>query len=161
MIVLTADHHAAPAHSAHVHGVGHLTIAIDADGVLLAELQTPGDNLFGFEGAPRTAAEQRIADLARSQLADGNHVVRFNNEAECVFEDGSMDDDEYPDDDAHSNVRIVYQFTCAEPDRLTRMETDLFEAFERFEEIETVFLSPRGQEGFALTAAAPRHRLAR
>jgi hypothetical protein len=103
-----------------------------------------------------------------TRLLDGASMLRFNGEAGCEFRGATSGDDDHHDagdghhdDHVHSDVHIIYQFQCANPDRLTRIETGLFDAFERLEEIDAVFLSPQGQEGFELTPATPDHRIAR
>lgn len=167
-LAMGMGHQAAPAHSAHVHGSAQLAIAVDAGGQLEAELEAPGDSVFGFEGAPRTEDQRHIMAQAMARLLDGAALIRFNDEAGCQFrgassgEDGHHDTADHPHEaHGHSDAHIVYQFQCAHPDRLTRIETGLFTAFGRLEEIESVFLSPWGQEGFELTPASPEHRIAR
>ncbi|MDF1768586.1 DUF2796 domain-containing protein [Maricaulis sp.] len=158
---LAADHHAAQTHAAHVHGEAQLVIAIDAEGLLQAEFEAPGDSVFGFEGVPRTEAQHQAVDQAQTWLADGNSILQVNRDAECVFQVAELDDEPHHDDNAHTDVRVTYHFSCASPDRLERMETRLFERFSRLEEVEAVFLSPDGQEGFDLTPASPGYRFQR
>ena len=150
----------AEAHGAHVHGVGHLAIALDADGRIEAELETPGHNVFGFEHAPRDAAERRIVSDARAQLLAEGNALRFDDEAGCRYLGGGVAGEDGADHGYH-DVRVTFRFECAAPARLKRVETRLFEVFEGFEEIEAVFISSERQDGFELTPASPAHRLSR
>jgi len=160
LILAAHSDHEAEAHGAHVHGVGHLAIALDAHGRIEAELDTPGDNVFGFEHAPRDAAERRIVQDARSSLLAEGLALRFNGEAGCRYLGGDIAG-VHEGEASHRDLRVSYRFQCAAPQRLTRVQTGLFEAFERFEEIEGVFISPARQEGFELTPSSPARRLSR
>jgi len=157
LMVLAVDQHETHTHAAHVHGVGHLAIAIDSDGQLQAELVAPGDSVFGFEHAPQTADDRATVEQARARLLDGDATLWFNREAGCVLQSADMDGDE----DSYRDVKVTYRFACSRPARLERVETGIFDGFERFEEIETVFLSPSGQEGFELTPTATGYRFRR
>ena len=165
-LAMGAGLHGAQGHAAHVHGSGQLAMAMDAGGQLQAEFEAPGDSVFGFEGPPRSGAQRETMAQAMTRLLDGANMLGFNGEAGCDFRGATSGDDghhhaadDHHDDHAHSNVHIIYQFQCAHPGRLTRIETSLFAAFERLEEIDTVFLSPQGQQGFELTPTSPDHRI--
>lgn len=186
LAAVSASQDMPPSHRAHVHGVGQLTIAMDESGRVEAELDAPGDTVFGFEGAPTSAVQHQSADRARAQLLDGTGIIRFSAGASCTFEhagivqDGdagdSLDEEHGSDEEhghhadhdheddghhMHSDVRVIYHFACSRPDRLRDVETGLFDLFERFEKIDTVFLSRDGQQGFELTPSSPVHRLQR
>lgn len=156
LTVLAALLAAADEHAAHVHGVAHLGIGMDGSGAIEAELETPGHNVYGFERAPRDAVERRIVEDAHALLLGSGNAVNFNAEAGCRYLGG-----EFAGDGGYNDLRIVYRFECAAPDRLNRIETGLFGLFDDFEEVEGVFLDPGRQDGFELTPAAPAHRLAR
>lgn len=159
-----ADDHAAHEHGAHVHGVGELGIALDADGRVEAELNTPGHNVFGFEREPRNAQERQLVSDARVALVAEDGVLRFNREAGCRFLGGEIagqGEADHDPHDAYRDVRVTVRFQCTAPERLDRVETGLFDRFGGFEEIEGVFISPARQEGFELTPSSPGHRLSR
>lgn len=149
-----ADHDGHEEHAAHVHGVGHLGVAIDAGGQVEAEFETPGYNLFGFEREPRDADEVRLVSEARSSLLAEGVVLRLDRDAGCAYLGGEIADTGYHD------IRVTYRFECAQPQRLRRIGTGVFEVFERFEAIEAVLVSPDRQTGFDLTPSAPDYRLA-
>ena len=67
---------------AHRHGVARLDVAVDGTRVSLA-LDTPLDNLLGFEHAPRNAAERRAADAAVATLRQAAALFRFDIAAGC------------------------------------------------------------------------------
>lgn len=52
---------------AHVHGEGHLDLAVDGSQVSIS-LRLPGDTVVGFEAAPRNAAQREAVQTAQRQL---------------------------------------------------------------------------------------------
>lgn len=143
---------------AHVHGEGDLAVAVEASGRLIAEIQSPGDSFFGFEGEPRNAQQRRAVEQARTVLMNGAGLLRFNGEADCRFQGAEITEDGHG---GHSDIRVAYQFQCARPDRISRLETALFDAFPRLHEMHGIYLSPRGQDAFELTPSSPGRRLPR
>ncbi|MFC4725766.1 DUF2796 domain-containing protein [Glycocaulis abyssi] len=66
----------------HVHGLAELAVAINPDGTLVAELESPLYNLIGFERAPRNADEYALVAAAIAAL-EGDARPAFNAEAGC------------------------------------------------------------------------------
>ena len=67
---------------AHVHGEADLMVAIDRDGLVLAELATPAWNLFGFEGASQSAAQDQVLTEVAAQLNDAT-LIGASADAGC------------------------------------------------------------------------------
>lgn len=88
----------------HVHGLADLAVALNPDGTLVAELESPLYNLIGFERAPRNAEEAALIDAAIGALLERALPV-FNAEAGCVAGDIALDGfppaDAPEDSDAH------------------------------------------------------------
>ena len=72
---------------AHVHGIAKLDVAVEATKITV-QLESPLDNLLGYERAPRTDAERRQADAmvarlkaradeARVRIWPGNNIGYF------------------------------------------------------------------------------------
>ncbi|MBX2808645.1 MAG: DUF2796 domain-containing protein [Cellvibrionaceae bacterium] len=61
----------------HVHGEAVLLIAIDDKQVLL-ELETPADNILGFEHKPSTAAQKKVLHDSLARLADYTAVLQLD-----------------------------------------------------------------------------------
>ncbi len=70
-------------HGAHVHGVGHLNIAVDGD-LLLIELISPAMDLLGFEHAPRTETQRQTIEATRAQLQAPEQLFTPTPAAGCV-----------------------------------------------------------------------------
>jgi hypothetical protein len=156
----------AAAGKAHEHGVARLDLAVDATRVTI-ELDTPLDNLLGFERAPRTDAERAKADAAVARLRDGAALFRIDGAAGCTLANvdlvspplqlgaataGSGD---------HGDLVGTYQFNCKVAARAGFVEVGLFEAFPGFKRIELQVATPRGQLKATLRRPSSRVVLAR
>src|SRR5258706_3942509 len=67
---------------AHAHGVARLDIAVEGSS-LTVQLQSPLDNLLGFERAPRTDAERRQADAVVARLGAAAAMFSIDPAAQC------------------------------------------------------------------------------
>jgi len=99
----------------HEHGAAQLNIAIDGD-TLVIELESPWDNLVGFEHAPSTDEQQMLVDDAMALLNEPQLLFSLAN-AECAtlepFIDSSMggepshdehhSHDDHDDHDSHGS----------------------------------------------------------
>lgn len=75
---------------AHVHGEASLSVALDASGLVYAELDGAAWNFYGFERAPASDAERdtiRAVRLAVSQEA----MIVFPERAGCTLSEVSVD----------------------------------------------------------------------
>jgi Protein of unknown function (DUF2796) len=152
---------------AHEHGVARLDVAVDATRITI-ELDTPLDNLLGFERAPRTDAERAKADAAVARLRAGTTLFRIDGAAGCTLDKvdlvsaplqlgaapaaGSGD---------HGDLNGSYQFTCKAAAKAGFVEVGLFEAFAGFKRIELQVATPRGQLKATLRRPSSRVVLAR
>lgn len=84
----------------HVHGQAEMYIVIENQAVFL-ELESPADNILGFEHAPSNAAEQQRLEQMTEQLNDYQALVAFNN-GDCKVTDASTTSPFKNVDDHHS-----------------------------------------------------------
>ena len=86
----------------HVHGLASLNVAI-ADSSVFIELNSPWNNLVGFEHAPESEQQHELVDQALQQLNDPEALFKFND-GDCsiveVSVENSMSDDVHHDDHA-------------------------------------------------------------
>jgi hypothetical protein len=68
---------------AHEHGAAQLEVVIDGTQVHL-HLQTPLDNLVGFEHAPRTPAHHEALSQMETRLNEGHTLFVFPEKAGCT-----------------------------------------------------------------------------
>lgn len=152
---------AAPAHE---HGVAHLDVAL-VSGRLEVVLETPLDNLLGFERAPRNDAERRSADQAVARLRDAARMLQPDPAAGCVAEPTDV---QAPvlglgpvpaGGDGHAELQASWAFQCKAPP--AHLDLRLFESFGRLRSIEAQVVTAKGQRKARLTPAARRVMLAR
>ena len=94
----------------HEHGHAFLNIAIDGNTAVL-ELESPWNNLVGFEHAPSTEEQHTKVDAAMAMLNQPGELFAFNG-TDCVMSgavvqsslgEGDEHDDEHDHDDDHKD----------------------------------------------------------
>ena len=160
------------ASAAHEHGVARLDVAVDAGRVSI-ELDTPLDNLLGFERAPRTDAERDKATALVARLRAAELLFRIDAAAGCTLAKvelvsvalglgkaaagaaaGSAASD-------HSDLHAVFEFRCKNGARAGFVELGLFDAFPALKRIELQVVTPKGQLKATLRKPASRVMLVR
>jgi hypothetical protein len=142
-------------HAPHAHGVAELRVAVDGKRLHI-ELESPLDNLVGFEHAPKTARERAALAAAEETLRGGDALFVLPAEAGCVLEavelaspypQSAGDDPGHgrDDEEAHSDMDVAYEFDCANPAALTTMRVNLTVAFPRMQRIQAETATPAGQ----------------
>lgn len=162
--------HPAVAGKAHQHGVAKLDVALEGQQLTL-ELDSPLDNLLGFERAPRTAAERQRADAMATRLRQPQTLFQPDAAAGCTPGPVALNAPVLGLSDAagapaaapgaaaasdHADLAARFVFTCTRPEALRQVEVGLFKGFSGFKRIETQVVTPRGQARRTLTPAAPR-----
>ena len=161
---------AAPARAgkAHQHGLARLDIAVDASRVSIV-LDTPLDNLLGFERAPRTDAERQQADAAVALLRDGGRLFRIDPATGCTLAKVELasaalklgDAAAAPAPEGHADLEARFDFDCKQGGRAASVEVGLFEAFKRLQRLDLQLATPRGQMKAVLQRPASRVALVR
>ncbi|KQV81221.1 DUF2796 domain-containing protein [Rhizobacter sp. Root1221] len=139
------------AEHAHVHGTARLDVAIDA-GKITLQLETPLDNLVGFERAPRTDAErQRVADMLAT-LRQAGALFTIDPAAQCT--PGRVDlvsaalqlgpAGGSGDPDGHADLDGTFEFNCARAGQAAYIDVGLF-AFPHLKSVDVQAATPRGQ----------------
>lgn len=154
---------------AHEHGALKLDVAIDGSRLTIA-MQTPLDNLLGFERAPRTDAERKAAAdlLARLRSPDpGAPLFAANAAAQCtlgkvevsapVLEPGAK----AAASDGHADLDATYEFGCARPEELRTLDVGMFDAYRRAKRIDVQMAGPKGQSKATLRRPARTLQLPR
>ncbi|GAP38880.1 putative zinc-binding protein [Piscinibacter sakaiensis] len=138
---------------AHTHGQARLDVALDGGQLSLA-LEVPLDSLVGFERAPRTAQERARVDAVLAGLRAADGLVRPNPEAGCrlagvelnsaALKLGPAASSAAPDD-GHADLDADLRFDCTQPERLRRIDLDLFKAWPRLQRVDVQVALPSGQ----------------
>jgi predicted secreted protein len=163
----------AQAGPAHQHGVARLDVAVEANRVTLY-LDTPLDNLLGFERAPRTDAERQQADAAVARLKDADKLFRIDGNAGCKLAKVTLTSPALGlpvpasgapavpvAKDEHADLEGRFEFSCTAGVRAGFVEVYLFDAFAQMKRIELQLVSPKGQMKATLARPASRVALVR
>ncbi|MBC7781251.1 MAG: DUF2796 domain-containing protein [Proteobacteria bacterium] len=142
---------AALAQGAHVHGLVRLDVAVDVK-TLTVKLQAPLDSLLGFEHRPRTPAQKTAAGAVLERINDVSALVRPEAAAMCMASQTNVESETLQSskpaggkEAAHAELEATYQFTCAQPDKLTFIEFGFFDAFKRIQRIDVQVVGGKGQ----------------
>lgn len=161
-----AGEHAHGAQAPHVHGEASLDIAWEG-GTLEVRLESPADNLLGFEHAPASDAERAALASAVAALKDGTGLFRFPPGAGCTLAAAAVESEllaaaprpGHGTGEAHADLDADYRFDCAAPERLSQIEVGLFRAFPGIRDLRVRYAGPFGQGAGELSAADPVLRL--
>lgn len=134
---------------AHVHGVARLDIAIEAQRITL-QLESPLDNLLGYERPPRTDAEHRQADAMVARLRAAATMFRIDPAAQCTPAGVELASSALqlgqpePSEAGHADIDGSFEFHCVDAARAAYIDTALFE-FARLQRLVVQVAAPRGQ----------------
>lgn len=152
---------------AHVHGVAKLDIAVEATR-LTVQLQSPLDNLLGFERAPRTDAERKQADAAVAKLMAADTMLRIDPAAQCSLANvdlassalklGKPDPEE--EKGGHADIDGSFEFNCVDAAKAAYVDVGLFE-FSHLQRVEVQAATPHGQFKRELNRPVKRMMLTR
>jgi hypothetical protein len=153
---------------AHEHGVARLDIAVDP-GHVMFDLDTPLDNLLGFEHAPRNDAESAKVQGAVALLRAAEALFRIDAAAACKLVATELVSAPLqlgppgpgPARDGHGDLEGHFEFRCKDGTRAGFVELGLFEAFPALQRIELQVATPRGQLKATLRRPASRVALVR
>lgn len=157
--------HAHNSLAAHEHGVGSLNLVIDGDEVSI-ELDSPADNLLGFEYLPTTDADKAKVKALRTQLNEAQALFVFPPAAGCSLKEVELSSplfdaiaDEHAHQhadkpaDAHADIQAHFHFTCTHAAELDQVQVALFSAFPGTQRLLLQAIGPKGQQGGELSEA--------
>jgi hypothetical protein len=158
LFVALGGMHVAAQEAKHVHGTVRLDVAIEG-GKLTIQLEAPLDSVLGFEHRPRTDAQRKAAAALLEQMKDVRAVVRPDADAQCSLAESSVESDALAParpgttakDGEHADLDATYEFTCAQPQNLRKLDVALFDSFKRVRRVETRVAGAKGQSGRVLT----------
>jgi len=145
---------------AHVHGVARLDVAVDG-GTLTLGLESPLDNLLGFEHLPRTEAQRAAVRAMKEVLGKPESLFVASAAAQCVsisvkLESPVLEPAAKDAGDGHADLDGEFVFRCAHPEALHGVEVKLFAAFPHLQRVNAQIAGPRNQTAVVLTAQQPR-----
>ena len=172
LVLLPAALHAGE--KAHQHGVAILEMTVDG-GTLRLRLESPLNNLAGFEHAPKNDAQKKTIRAMADKLTRPAALFAPSPQAECVpvstrIESPMLDPAllqavGYPPvageqgaaighkhEDGHAELIADYEFRCTQPQHLSALEVKLFDAFPNLKQLDAQVAGPRGQKAARLTS---------
>lgn len=152
---------------AHEHGVARLDLAVES-GRLTLDLDTPLDNLLGFERAPRSNAERERVALVLARLRDAGTLFRIDPAAGCTPAKVELVSAALglgagaATQDGHGELEGHFEFTCQAGARAGFVDVGgLFKAGVRLRRVELQVVTAKGQMKATLVPTASRVVLAR
>lgn len=170
------DHnHGSDSLGAHQHGVAQLNVVLDSGNVEI-ELDSPADNLVGFEYIPTREDDLEKVRSVRQRMQDPDNLFRFPVAAGCNLQEvelksplfdalngepasqerghGHDDDHDHQHEQAtHNDIEAHYSFECSNPGALSQIEVTLFNQFPGTERLVLQAIGDAGQQGGELTPA--------
>jgi hypothetical protein len=161
---------AVQAAGAHQHGVASLELVADGDSFTVT-LDSPLDNLLGFERGPRTEAERAQVRAMAQRLHSNAALVLPAAAAGCQLQGVDLASDVItpallaaapaaaaaaapaPKGEGHADLEASFRFQCAQPQALKSVALGgLFQAFPRLRQLDAALVAPGVQRGAKLRA---------
>ena len=139
----------------HSHGTSNVTIALD-NKLLQIELEAPLSDIVGFEGKPKTELQKQLLKNASDTLKNWANVFKFKD-GSCAKDKVTIlgenkknhthnhKDHHNKDNSVHSDIKILYEFNCMNPNNFKSIEIRLFELFPNIKKINTRWTTINGQ----------------
>ncbi|MFN4024324.1 MAG: DUF2796 domain-containing protein [Hyphomonas sp.] len=131
--------------SAHVHGVADLALVLEGSS-LTAEMISPLAN-FGLSEAEGVITDEVITSLPTMILLTGGNCTGETPQAEIDRSSG------------HTDARITFSWTCADPSSLMAASFAGFSTYQGFETVNAIFLDGSTQKAAELKPSAPQFAL--
>ncbi|MES2530346.1 MAG: DUF2796 domain-containing protein [Pseudomonadota bacterium] len=156
----------AQAQHAHVHGLIKLDIAIEGPSIVIA-MESPLDNLVGFERAPRTDAERQTVEDAVATLRAADKLFDIDPAGNCKLGPVNLQSPALglgqasaadAAGGAHADLDATLAFNCTNATAVKYIDVSLFTAFKGPRQIDVQIASPKGQ--FQRSLKRPNTRLA-
>lgn len=136
---------------AHAHGAAKLDVGVEATRITF-QLETPLDNLVGFERAPRTSAERQRVDAAVAKLRAPDQLFKLDPAAQCRLDKVNLQSTALglgqPDPkeaaDGHADLDASFEFSCTDATKARFVDLGLFD-FSRLQRLQAQVATPRQQ----------------
>jgi len=98
-------------HGAHVHGAAELDVVAEGKRLSIT-LESPADNLLGFEHAPKTPAETAKLQQVNAALKSAAKLFVPDAAGQCQAGSARITPPKF-NQSGHSEYAVEYQFSCA------------------------------------------------
>jgi hypothetical protein len=134
----------------HDHGHAKLGVAVDGNDIAF-DLEIPGDDVFGFEHAPKNDAEKKAVDDAMATL-NGKAPDLFVMPPDLGCKVASAKADHHQEGE-HGDVDANYKLACAKSPAGASVKLGLFAKFPRLREVKVQVNSGAKQGAQSVTSA--------
>jgi hypothetical protein len=143
---------------AHVHGVAELRVVVDGPQLQIS-LESPLDNLLGFEHVPRTDVQHTAVRQMARTLRDAASVFTPTAAAHCHLATvrlassaalGESIEATPADGDGHADLDADFSWTCDAPQALAGVDVDLMRHFPNLRRLKVQVAAPSGQRALDL-----------
>ncbi|MDB5815924.1 MAG: ABC-type metal ion transport system, periplasmic component/surface adhesin [Rhodocyclales bacterium] len=150
---------------AHVHGLANLEVSIEGNTLSIA-MESPLDNLIGFERAPKTPAEiNKVRSMAAS-LRAADKVFVTNSQAACkpvsvklassaldpaLLGEAPANTQAAVEHGEHADLDANFSFRCDKIAALNSLTVQLFDGFANMKTLDVKLVTPKRQHAARLT----------
>jgi hypothetical protein len=136
---------------AHVHGQLKLDVAVDGPTVVI-DMESPLDNIVGFERAPKTDAEKKLVEEAVAQLRAADKLFIVDPAANCKL--GPVDlrsgalglgNPDPSEPVGHADLDATFSFNCTNAAAAKFIDLNLFSVFKGLRQIDSQIATAQGQ----------------
>ena len=161
-IILLSEAFAQNGHNSHVHGTSNITIALD-NNVLQIQLKTPLMDIAGFEGKPKTQLQKQTLKKVSNELKNWENIFKFpvgscSNKRVTVLDKHIKEHDHKhknhnnEEKNLHSEIKVLYEFSCTKPNNFKSLEIGLFKIFPGIKKLNAQWTTFNGQGQKVLNA---------
>lgn len=158
VLALVAPFQLAEAHSpkAHRHGASEIEVTIEGARVQI-RLQSPMEDLVGFERKPRNDRERELIKVMGDQLGSGTRLFGLPAAAGCAQKSHDwsapvLEQKYAAKDDDHADVKANWVLECASPKAIKSLTVNLFDVFARVKTVSVQLVAADAQRGGNLTS---------
>jgi hypothetical protein len=154
-------------HGTHSHGVSRLEVAVDGRELTL-RLESPAEDVVGFEHPPRDARHKDAIAKATATLKSADKLFQPSAEARCRLLVATVSNDlepatpppaapaapakgAAPAGQDHAEFRLAAKWACEDASKLRHVDTTIFAAFPRMRRIDAQVATAAGQRSQVLS----------
>lgn len=156
VLIFSSNANARKELKAHAHGVAKLDISIE-NNEIEANLEIPGADLVGFEGAPKTAKQKedlkRMTDLMTKEYS----LLMLDEAADCKVTQRKLETDNH--DKTHTEYDYEINYKCKDASKVKVIDVNIFRDIETVNEITVQLVTQRSQKQVKLTRTSSKIEL--
>ncbi len=138
-------------HKAHVHGSATLSIAMENSKSGSILLESPADNIIGFEHEAKSPSDIKVKLEALAILKNqGSELFIFPKEKRCSINSIKVESKKENSKSAHSEVEALFSFSCEKDLSKSSLQINLGGKFPRIEDLDVQLISDKKQSASEL-----------